>query len=243
MLKYCPNCGENLSRFTKPTTEAVVMNQKNYDQTAIWKQMVEVGTLRQATPPSPEELVSPIVEGSREVFRDNKGPTKSVVHLLFNDLVVPSGGVLYHAALSEGRFPVEKNTLVSKGYVFDDDKIMMVDNIPVGRGYQIISYWGGERQHSRWHLASPVKLNPSRNGNPYFMDDNMVAFGATWKDGGKLEEALLELVHLFLGGIQGEGRVADPTALAVFWQGAISGIRIENPKSLGATYETDRNQE
>ena len=92
---------------------------------------------------------------------------------------------------------------------------MTVDDVPVGQAYKIIDYWGGSQQHKRWHMTSPVELNPSRNGDPFFMDENMIAFGVSWKDGTKVQEAFLGLMNLFADGVNGEGIVAHPLEVKV----------------------------
>lgn len=228
MLRFCPNCGENLAQY-KPSARAKVIQQPAYDQTRIWKELVALAESHRASPPAPEALILPVLERSAEVFADGK-EVRSVIHLVLDRSIVPQGGVLQRAALSEGRLPTTTEQLELAGYVLEEGKVQMVDDIPIGIGYQIVNYWGGERQHKRWHLAKPVSINPSRNGNPYFMDDNLVAFGAKWLDGERTQEALFTLLELFAHGINDSGTVATPLALAVFWQGSNSGIRKTEPE-------------
>jgi hypothetical protein len=66
------------------------------------------------------------------------------------------------------------------------------------------------KQHRRWHLLEPVKINASRNGDPFFMDDNMMAFGALWSDAAKSDEAFISLLEMFSSGVRGSGVIARP---------------------------------
>ena len=93
---------------------------------------------------------------------------------------------------------MSEERLTQLGYAVDGDgHLVTAGDVPVGPLYQILQYWGGEKQHHRWHLKYPIELNPSRNGDPLFMDQNMVAFEAQWKDTQRMDEALLELCNLF----------------------------------------------
>lgn len=217
MIKFCPNCGEDLAQYTS-TPKTRVIDQPKYDQTKIWKELVALADSHRASPPPPESLVIPITETSRSAFKEG-GPVRSVIHFVFDRPVVPQGGVLQRAALTDGAVSAGPEKLALSGYLVEDGKIKMVDDVPIGVAYQVIDYWGGERQYKRWHLSKPVSINPSRHGDPYFMDDNLVAFGATWNDDDKLEDAMLELVGLFVRGIKNNGEIAIPLALGMFWQG------------------------
>jgi hypothetical protein len=99
------------------------------------------------------------------------------------------------------------------GYAVNEGKLVTVDDVPVSKAYVALEYWGGEKQHRRWHLAALVTLNPSRNGNPFFMDENMVAFGARWKDPTKMEAGLLELCEIMAEGVKQSGVIAKVLAM------------------------------
>ena len=106
------------------------------------------------------------------------------------------------------------------GYVAKEGKIVLDDDSPVGRGFGVFEYWGGVKQHRRWHMTKPVELSASRNGDPLFMDEYNAAVRVTWEDGSKYEEAMLELLGLFSGGVRGAESVANPLAMKVHWQPA-----------------------
>lgn len=226
MLRFCPNCGENLQQYQKPPEtkprQAVVMTQSSYNQTEIWKKLVEISNACAKDPPTPESLVLPVLQESAQVFANSGGPVRSVIHLVLDRSVTPQGGILRQATLVDGNEPPSVDQFDAAGYLIDDGKVVTADDVPVGHGYQVLEYWGGERQHKRWHLEKPISINPSRNGDPYFMDEGLVAFGAKWLDGERLEEALLTLMELFLDGINGAGRVGVPLALAIYWQNPTS---------------------
>jgi hypothetical protein len=145
----------------------------------------------------------------------NGEPVETIVHLVFDRSIVPSGGVLSSAVknLKGGELPIER--MKAMGYAVEDGKIATADNSPVGPAYQVIDYWGGGKQHRRWHLASPVELDANRHGDPLFMDENMIAFGATWKDSEKSEEAFLSLMNLFTDGVNGDGIIAHPLEVKI----------------------------
>jgi hypothetical protein len=166
-----------------------------------------------ANPPDITELAFSVASGLVDLLK--KGETSTIVHLVFDRNIVPEGGILYQAAMLDGKMGSDENQLLGLGYGLTDGKVDMVDEVPVGPAYGILNYWGGESQHHRWHLTEPVTINPSRNGEKFFMDDNMLAFGAKWKDGARVEEGLLELLGLFERGVGGGEHVAQPIALEI----------------------------
>jgi hypothetical protein len=225
MMNFCPRCGEDLTKWgvavDKPATEAAIHEQaKPYDQVAVWKKLLTQAAERQTEGSgrlSPEQLVSRAVTLRNSVATY---PQQSIVHIVFDRPVTPKGGLLNEIAQFEGRGKVSPEYLESMGYVLDNDKVMMVDDVPVGAVYNLIKYWGGEKQYKRWHLHEPVTLEPSRNGDPFFMDNNMVAFGAKWANSIKWSEALITLLEYFTQGVDASDKVetAIPLVLHVVWQ-------------------------
>jgi hypothetical protein len=180
-----------------------------YDQTATWKRLVARASEVRANPPRVEELAMRALEE----FGAPEFPASTVVHIAFDRNIVPSGGVLYRATLLDGRMKTSPEQLAAMGYAVEDGTVRTVNDVPVGPAYSVLEYWGGERQHKRWHLAGPVTIEPSRNGDPYFMDENMIAFGAKWVDGEQMSAALLGVLELFAFGIKGGDAVAMPLAV------------------------------
>jgi len=220
-MKFCPHCGEDLSAYlavdktpvSARSTKPAVSVQKDYDQTKIWKEIMESVRLAAARPPGVTELGLRVAEDLRPVLRG--GPVSTIVHLAFDKDIVPQGGALYHAALLDGRDPGSVDKFTAMGYDLDDGKVRLVDDVPVGPIYGLLEYWGGEKQHRRWHLSEPVRLNPSRHGDPFFMDENMVAFGAKFKDAERLDEGILELLTLLEQGPDGRGGVGAPVEMKI----------------------------
>jgi len=219
-MKFCPHCGGDLSQYSMagaphaPATTGTV-----YNQTTMWKALVERARAIEGTPPPLENLVLPIVSQMTAAFaarpdRERDAPLRTVVHLVFDRDVVPRGGALHYITMTEGRGAMDLGRLQGMGYAVQDGKVLVVDDVPVGPAYQLLSYWGGARQHKRWHLEAPCEINPSRNGDPAFMDANMIGFVATWKDTERMTEALLELLEMFARGF-GEHRqtIAMPLVL------------------------------
>ena len=111
---------------------------------------------------------------------------------------------------------LSRTELETLGYVIDDEgKVITEDDMPISQVYGVLKYWGGDRQHKRWHLTAPVVLDPSRKGDPYFMDENMVAFGADWE--GFDERSMLELIELLKKGVKGSKPPGAPVLVDVCW--------------------------
>lgn len=220
-MKFCPHCGGDLASYmavggsgqSKATARAPVSVQSKYDQTRTWKRLIERARETAASPPEMEALGMAAADG----LRDHLGgdPVSTIVHLAFDNIVVPQGGMLHRAAILNKHGSHEKDHFAALGYSMKDGKVELVDSVPVGPAYNILDYWGGGKQHRRWHLAEPIEINPSRHGDPFFMDENMIAFGAKWADAERLEEGLLELLGLLQNGVGGEGGVARPVALEI----------------------------
>lgn len=169
-----------------------------------------------ANPPDITQLALTAASGLAPHLK--KGELSTIVHMVFDKNVTPQGGILYQATMLDGKMGSNPDQLEGLGYSMENGKVEMVDDMPVGPAYGVLNYWGGDKQHHRWHLSEPVTINPSRHGEKFFMDDNMVAFGATWKDADKLEESLLELLGLFERGVGGAAHIAQPIALEIVGQ-------------------------
>ena len=217
-MKFCPRCGCDLSPYLAAETQQPVAQEK-YDQTKVWKQIIakvreRVGA---GSPPTLMELVEPAAQVVERLFnQDPKGTAvETIVHIAFDHDIVPAGGVLYRAVVSDGKMGMPLEQLQHLGYAIENDKVVLVDDVPVSQAYAVLDYWGGEKQHRRWHLSRPLRIDPSRSGNPFFMDGEMIAFGASWFDSSKVRVGLLNLLDLFARGIKGEKAIAHPFALEI----------------------------
>jgi hypothetical protein len=223
-VKFCPHCGGDLSAYLAAEgpngasiqTPVVSATPRKYDQTKVWRDLVQRAREIGGEPPDISHLALAAADKIRPFFKT--APLSTVVHIVFDKNVVPQGGILYQAAQIDGRMKNAGDQLEALGYSMEDGKVKLVDDMPVGPVYGAIDYWGGEKQHRRWHLAAPVTVNPSRNGDLFFMDDNMVAFGAKWKDAERLDQALLELLGVFENGIKGSGPIAQPLVMELVAQ-------------------------
>jgi len=211
-MKFCPHCGGDLSAYqaaengsAAPATAVIV---GKYDQDETWKQLQALANELRAEPPDHATIVYHAIAKSGASW-----PGATIVHIVFDRSIVPRGGVLHQAALLEGRASPNLGRLAAMGYAVVEDKVLVVNDVPVGPAYQVLDYWGGEKQHRRWHLEEPIAIETSRHGNPYFMDENMIAFGAKWGDGDHATEGLIELLGLFSRGIHGAGIVGIPLAM------------------------------
>ena len=214
-MKFCPHCGENISAHIAadanlPIMESVVTSPTpgKYDPVEIGRRVLSLASGRRAVPPSTADLVT---EAMRPIRPRTK---KTTVFLALDKEVVPTGGVLHRATMLEGRSEMSAERLKKLGYALDDDDhIIVVNDVPVGPVYQILQYWGGEKQHHRWHLKYAIDVNPRRNGEKFFMDENLVVFGAEWKDTQSMDVALSNLLELFRSGLKGQNFKATPLAL------------------------------
>ena len=210
-MKFCPSCGEDLSPYLAaeqghPAGPSVSIQPTvgKYDAVATWKPILATAQEREASPPSIENLVAETLEGIKP------GKKKTIVHIAFDREIVPKGGVLYRATLLEGRNEMDEKRFRQMGYAVDEDgHLVVVDDVPVGNLWRILNYWGGVKQHKRWHMKYPIEVNPGRNGDIYFMDNNIVAFGVDWKDTSKMHEAFTTLFENF-GGLHGEDAIGVP---------------------------------
>jgi hypothetical protein len=222
-MKFCPHCGQDISKFLAasagvplPGPAAQPLAPAKYDQVPFWKNLVARTRklVEEKKPPTLQGLVDPVVASLMRTPLNPDG-VETIVHLVFDRPIVPNGGVLMHSMMLDGRSSYGPEQLKNMGYLVIDGKVVVVDGSPVSPAYGVIDYWGGDKQFKRWHLARQVQINPSRNGTPFFMDEEMVAFGAIWRDMLKVQEALLSLLHTFTMGVQGDGAIAQPFALEV----------------------------
>lgn len=200
-MKFCPHCGADLSRYMSVEQEGrraapevtAVSNAGPYNQDALWKEL-HGRALSNAAEPDAVQVVMEAVRSAQPLFKE--GPAQTVVHVLFDRQVSLSGGAIYSSVVQGDDRPVALERMKRLGYQLDGGgQVLTVDHMPVPPVYSIVEYWGGQRQHKRWHLSRPVELEVSRNGNPFFIDENMMAFGAVWEDSSKLEHALHLLVE------------------------------------------------
>jgi len=208
-MKFCPHCGGDLAAFFAASS-SMPRPQGKYDQTKTWRDIVERANATNGEPPDISALAYGLARKLELMFTANC-PLRTIIHLAFDRKVVPEGGALYQAATSGGRLgPTDLGYFRARGYLIEDDKVRVANDVPIGPVYGAVDYWGGAKQHHRWHLAEPVKLNASRNGDPFFMDENMLAFGAVWTDGSKAADAFIDLFEAFSSGVKGGGTIARP---------------------------------
>jgi hypothetical protein len=214
-MKFCPHCAGDLSGFLavasgQPSAPTQVAPRGKYDQTKVWRAIVERANATHGEPPDVAALAYGLAR-SIELMFEAPAALDTVIHIAFDRKIVPEGGALYQAATSGGRLgPTDLGYFKARGYLVEDDKVRVANDVPIGPVYGAIDYWGGAKQHHRWHMATPVKLNASRNGDPFFMDETMVAFGVTWLDGSKLGDAFMDLFETLSAGVKGSGVIARP---------------------------------
>lgn len=212
-MKFCPECGANLAPYQQATpreprsqepylsASASDAARAAYNQDETWRMILsqEAAT---SGPLSVDQVLaaSNVEKVTRQINRlrtNAPDGVRTIVHALFDREVTPTGGVLYRATMTNGRGAIDVGMLEKAGYVVENNKVVTADNVPVGKAWNIFHWWGGRRQHHRWHLAEPVEVNPSRLGDPLFIDDRLAAFGVTWKDSTKLRESLHALLCKF----------------------------------------------
>jgi hypothetical protein len=226
-FRFCPHCGKELPIAPAPLPVSAPEREPDpsppatpaYDQTAYWRALharVDDG----ARPPDTQELVAEVV---RRLPPARSSPQASIVHVLLDRPATPAGGALLQSVRSDGRLGPAgtPERLEQLGYVLQDGRVRQEGGIPVGRAYIVLEYWGGERQHKRWHLAEPVALDPSRHGDPFFMDERSIAFGARWRDLDRFAEAMTALIETFRNGFDGIS-VGHPFVVDVYWSDAPS---------------------
>ena len=218
-MKFCPHCGGDLSGFLAVQSKSVAQPLGKYDQVKTWRVLIEKANAIQAQPPEPAAVAFALGKQLEHLMNTvgSANGLKTIVHMVFDRKIVPDGGALYMAAMSNGNAgPKDMNYFEARGYLVEDGKVRVSNDIPVGKVYGVLEYWGGEKQHRRWHMAEPATINASRNGDPFFMDDNMLAFGVAWKDFSKSDEAFMQLFEMFCSGVRGDGIVARPLVAEIF---------------------------
>lgn len=208
-MKFCPHCGGDLSAFAAVAVAPTTQPPRTYDQTKTWKALIEKANACRAQPPAPAVLAFELAKQVTGLM--TKDGLRAAIHIAFDRDIVPTGGAVYMAAMSNGQAgPQDLRYFEQRGYLVDDGRVRVANDVPVGPAFGALEYWGGEKQYRRWHLSEPISINASRNGDPFFMDDNMVAFGTSWKDASRAEEALVTLLEQFVSGIKGGGLIAKP---------------------------------
>jgi hypothetical protein len=224
-FRFCPHCGEELRpeasavAATSTPPESRAQRIKSYDQTAYWAALRERVTVSGPLP-GIRELVAELV---RDIPVAPSSPQPSIVHLIFDRPVTPSGGALLQTVLSNGRLGPARDPeqLARRGYVLEDRTVRQKNGVPIGRAYLALDHWGGARQHPRWHLVEPITLEPSRHGDPFFMDEHCLAFGAKWRDLDRFSDAMTALLEAFRLGFDGSC-IGNPLVIDVFWAEASS---------------------
>jgi hypothetical protein len=223
--KFCPHCGGTLpsdlpAQGALPKPEVAVGRAGQYDPARFWKSLLKRVDSWQAshpgTVPGALALAKEAFVGAAPRLASATEPMRSIVHLAFDRRITPTGSLLT-SILSDGRMIDDPIKLAAMGYAVRDGKVLLVDDMPVGSVYPLLQYWGGERQHRRWHLAGPIEVDPHRNGNPLMMDENLVAFGATWQDGERMESALENLVSVLAAGVNDLPGAGDLLGLELAW--------------------------
>jgi hypothetical protein len=212
-MKFCPHCGGDLAAFLSASPPPQEKLPGKYDQMKTWRSLIEKANACHGQPPETPALAFDLTKQLQHYWKmlGSEGGLKTIVHLVFDRTIVPSGGALYMAAMSNGiSGPKDAAYFEARGYLVEDGRVRVSDDVPIGPAFGALEYWGGAKQHKRWHLSEPIALNPSRNGNPFFMDDNMLAFGATWKDAEKSDEAFISLFEMLCSGVKGDGPIARP---------------------------------
>lgn len=242
MWKFCPHCGGDLTAQVH-TKQPVVSPRPEeaplppvpvalapYNQTSHWKALHHELELLGGAVPSTADHVGRLVkqktawlisQNTAEFAINSENADnqfESIVHMIFDQSVTPRGGVLHQAVVSGSKMGVDDvDRLTTFGYVLVDGKVQHVDSVPVGKGYGLLQYWGGEKQRHRWHMDRPIEVNPSRSGDPCFMDEIMVAFRVYWRDLERFSEAMANLINLFKVGPDGQ-LTATPLIVDIFWQ-------------------------
>lgn len=221
-MKYCPYCGGDISAHLaveqKSSAPKAKSEKRSYKPLPLWKKLVGLGNERLAAPPSTATLVNEALESLPDIPGPPYPVVSTMIHLVFDREIVPRGGILHKAALLEGRTKVDIEQLHALGYATLNGQVVLANETPVGPAWCALEYWGGEAQYRRWHLAEPITVCPSRNGDPFFMDEAMICFGARWVNVENMSPALLELLELFITGLPDEDPIARPLVLYIHTQ-------------------------
>lgn len=203
--KYCPHCGEELPPPTRKTSEPVpsyvrpeVSTPKErptgpivYDQTVRWRELI-----KEVTEAAPDEQV---IQVPNEF---NGGPC--VVHLIFDSSVSPRGGVIQHmvamaSSTQPSPSPKTPKDLAAMGYLIDDGKVVLENGVPVGPIWPILTWWGVTNFKING-LSEPIVASPERKGDPAFIDEEILAFGAKFKNGVDVRMIITLLIAVIQNG-------------------------------------------
>lgn len=174
--RICNNRGWVETRFHGPSICPLCKAQKEenegYSQDAIWTKLINLRDVN---------LGKQLNEDMENVDISN-----IIAHFVFDRNVTPQGN-LYKDLM--GLSPLNKATklsndqLLARGYIITQDgKIKTVNDIPVGLIYDCLMKWGGPKDYLAWDMKQPIEIDPSRKGNPLFMDDNLLAIRVKFKD-------------------------------------------------------------
>jgi len=223
-FQFCPHCGGKLpsEENTERTTERQAKSETTppprvYDGVKYWRTVIERSQLNRHQPLDVSRAVKLIFDQAR-----GRADFDGIVHLLMDRDVVPTGGVFQRAAemLSDSKITTygpdqeeKERFLRQRGYVINDGKVVMVNDVAVGRSYLLLEEWGGQEHFGDWNMTKPIDLQPSRSGNPYFFDENMITFGVHFSRIDDIEPALNALLARFKS-----EEVGSPVDIGVFWQ-------------------------
>lgn len=190
----CPLCkGSGRSHQFPPAKT----KEGKYDQDAFWTNMTRdvSSSFEDALELAVRVLNSPQVKKCTI-------PYSFIVHLLLDRAITPLGNLILdqvrRGQLRTGQTQerLSPEHLQARGYVtLPSGNVQVVDDIPVGPFYNTLVEWGVER-HTIHRMDCPITIDVNRKGNPFFMDNTMVAFGATYSDVGWVK-ASLELLNIY----------------------------------------------
>jgi hypothetical protein len=191
----CPVC-KGSGSVVKPTTP-IHDKEGVYDQDSIWTELANSTPqdFNKALEIAVQVLTHPAVKACTI-------PYSFIVHLLFDKSVTPQGNLILDQ-ITRGQLrtgqqqeKLSEEHLRARGYsVLPNGDVQTVNDIPVGPFYNTLVEWGVER-HAIHRMDRPIKIDVNRKGNPFFMDNNMVAFGATYSDVDWVK-ASLELLNIY----------------------------------------------
>lgn len=228
-FQFCPHCGGKLpseeigARFPKPEEPAA---PRSYDGPKYWRGLIERSQLNRHMELDVTRTVKRIVDEADKAPISDQGNgvmgLNGIVHLILDRDVVPHGGVFLKAmqmlstpnGMTAGpRLEDGATYLKQHGYVVQDGKVVLVNDVPVGPAYLLLEEWGGKEHYRDWNMTLPIDLQASRSGNPYFFDENMISFGVHFSTKEDVGPSLGALLARF----KTEG-VCGLVDIGVFWQ-------------------------
>lgn len=146
-----------------------------------------------------------------------------IVHLLFDKNVTPQGNLIFDQVrlgqLSTGQAnrKLDADRLKARGYsVLPTGDVQAVNDVPVGPLYNTLMVWGRD-MHDQWGMADPIVVDVNRKGNPFFMDNNMVAFQVKYKTLKGIRTSLMALKAWCEQGIDHLAPVGKIVNLSLFF--------------------------